>query len=144
MNTLVKNNGNYYPTLFETFFGKNIFDHFFAPEISGSRPAVNVVETDHNYRLELAAPGLKKEDFKINVDGDRLIVSAERKNVSEEKGEKYSRREFSYQSFNRVFTLPDHVKSEAISANYEAGVLSINLPKVEAQASAPVREIKIG
>lgn len=144
MNALVRTNGNYYPTLFDSFFGKNIFDHFFTPEIPASRPAMNVVEHEKGYRVEFAVPGMSKEDIKINVEDGRLLIKAEKKNITEDKGEKYSRKEFSYQSFSKVFTLPDTVNADQISAFYEAGVLSINLPKLEAPSSAPVREIKIG
>lgn len=143
MKTLVRTNNNYHPTLFDSVFGKNIFDHFLSPESTSLKPAVNVVESEKEFRVELAAPGLKKEDFIINVENDRLAISAERKNVSEEKGEKYSRKEFSYHSFNRVFTLPEIVNGEKISANYDAGVLSVTLPKKEAEATPTARQIEI-
>ncbi len=143
MSTIVRKNGSYYPTLFDSVFGKNTLDHFFVPDYSTNKPAVNVIESENGFRIELAVPGLKKEDFKIDVDGDRLTISAEKKNESEEKGEKYSRKEFSYQSFQRAFTLPETVDAEKISAVYEAGILNISVPKKELPAAPSPRQIEI-
>lgn len=146
MNTIVRKNGSYYPTLFDSVFGKNTLDQFFVPDYSANKPAVNVIESENGYRIELAVPGLKKEDFKIGVDGDKLTISAEKKNESEEKGdkgEKYSRKEFSYQSFQRAFTLPETVDAEKISAAYEAGILNISVPKKELPAAPSPRQIEI-
>ena len=106
-------------------------------------PTVNIIESDDNYRLEMAAPGLKKEDFKINVENDRLIVSSEKKTEASDKNEKYTRQEFSYSSFLRSFTLPEVVNLEAINANYENGILSLTLPKKEEAKPKAPREIKI-
>ncbi len=143
MNTIVRKNGNYYPTLFDSVFGKNTLDQFFVPDHSANKPAVNVIESENGYRIELAVPGLKKEDFKIAVDGDKLTISAEKKNESEEKGEKYSRKEFGYQSFQRAFTLPETADAEKISAAYEAGILNISVPKKELPAAPSPRQIEI-
>lgn len=143
MNTIVRKNGSYYPTLFDSVFGKNTLDQLFVPDYSANKPAVNVIESENGYRIELAAPGLKKEDFKIGVDGEKLTISAEKKNESEENGEKYSRKEFGYQSFQRVFTLPETVDAEKISAAYEAGILNISVPKKELPAAPSPRQIEI-
>ena len=106
-------------------------------------PAVNIVETDENYRLEMAAPGLKKGDFKISVENDVLTVSTEKKTESTEKNEKYSRKEFSYSSFLRSFTLPEIVDMDRINANYENGIMTLLLPKKEEAKPKSPREIKI-
>ena len=106
-------------------------------------PAVNIVETEHNYRLEMAAPGLKKEDFKVKVENDILTISTEKKTETSEKDEKYTRKEYSYSSFLRSFTLPDFVEMDQINAGYENGVLTLTLPKKEEAKPKSPREIKI-
>jgi HSP20 family protein len=103
--------------------------------------AVNIKEEDKSFLLELAAPGLKKEDFKINVEKNLLTISSEVKTENEEKTENYSRKEFGFTSFSRSFKISDNILVDEISANYEDGILKVNLPKnVEAKLS---REIKI-
>lgn len=141
MNTLVKHNGHY-PTLVRGIFGKDLMDDFFAPAFGGSSPAVNVIENEEGYRIELAAPGLHKTDFKVNLDRNRLSIAAQKKN---EEGDtnKYTRREFSYASFQRSFTLPSTVDGEKINATYTDGILSIDLPKREEAKVKPNRTIEI-
>ena len=117
-----------------------VFDHFFNGGISDfigsdflvSNPSINIVETKDAYRLEVAAPGLEKEDFNLKVEKGFLQVSAERKeeNEIEEEG-KFTRREFNYTSFSRSFKLPETVDDNAINADYINGVLTVTLPKVE-------------
>ncbi len=128
--------------VFEDFTSSSWFD---SPARTSS-PAVNVKETEKSFELEVAAPGLKKEDFNIALDEDILKISAERKTETTEgqEGERYSRREFSYQSFARSFSLPETVNKEAIAASYNDGVLSIVLPKVEVEEEHKVaRRIEI-
>lgn len=108
-----------------------------------SVPGVNIIETDDSYKLQMAAPGLKKEDFKIKVENEVLTVSSETKSESTEKNEKYTRKEFSYGSFLRSFTLPEIVDMEQINANYENGILSLVLPKKEEAKPKAPKEIKI-
>jgi HSP20 family protein len=125
-----------------------MFNDFFDGLLTGdfrrtSTPAVNIVDNDDNFKLELAAPGLTKEDFKINVDNELLSISAEKKNESSEKNSRYTRKEFSYVSFKRSFNLPEIVDAENISANYENGVMTLTLPKKEEAKPKPAREIKI-
>ncbi|MEI5579364.1 Hsp20/alpha crystallin family protein, partial [Streptomyces brasiliscabiei] len=86
-------------------------------------PAVNVSETDKNYEIEVAAPGMKKDDFKVKVENGAIHISAERKEEKEEKQKNYTRQEYSYNSFSRSFTLPEDVKEDDIKAQYEDGVL---------------------
>lgn len=107
-------------------------------------PAVNVIEKDEEFAIELAAPGMKKDDFKIHLEGNVLTISSERKDHKEEKNGNYSRREFSYQSFQRSFTLPEAtVESDKVSAQYNDGILNIHIPKREEAKPKPAREIKI-
>lgn len=114
------------------------------PDIRRSTvPNVNIIETDENYRLDLAAPGLNKADFKINIENDRLTISTEKKNETSEQNEKFTRKEFSYHSFLRSFTLPEVVNLEQINASYESGILKLVLPKKEEAKPKSPREIKI-
>ncbi len=108
-------------------------------------PAVNIKETDTNFGIELAAPGKTKEDFNIEIDHNVLTISSEEKNEKEEKDNrgKYTRREFSYSSFRRAFTLPESVNSDSINATYENGVLHVTLPKREEALPKPKRMIEI-
>lgn len=109
-------------------------------------PAVNIKETDTSFGIELAAPGKNKEDFNIEIDHNVLTISSEEKTEKEEKfnEEKYTRKEFSYASFRRAFTLPDTVNTDSINATYENGVLHVALPKREEALPKPKRLIEIG
>jgi HSP20 family protein len=108
-------------------------------------PAVNIRETAEAFEVEVAAPGMKKDDFKVELDGNRLIIQSERRDQREQKeGERYNRREFSYQSFQRVFQLPNNVvNAEQIEAKYENGLLHLVIPKREEAKQRPPRTIQI-
>ena len=106
-------------------------------------PAVNVQETEDAFHIELAAPGLTKEDFNIELDNDTLSISSEIKDESNEENDQYTRREFSYQTFRRSFNLPDTINSAEVNATYENGVLKINLAKKEEAKIQPKRLIEI-
>jgi HSP20 family protein len=110
-------------------------------------PAVNVVEHADGFRIEVAAPGLKKENFKLNLNHNNLTISASQESQKEEldkSNEKYTRREFSYSSFQRTFTLPTSVDADKIQAAYTDGILKIDLPKREEAKVKPPRQIEIG
>ncbi|HJU46392.1 MAG TPA: Hsp20/alpha crystallin family protein [Chitinophagaceae bacterium] len=94
-------------------------------------PAVNITESENEYQVSLAAPGLKKGDFKVDLDGNMLSISSEKEESKEEKEGKYNRKEYSYSSFSRSFTLPEEVNQDKIEATYEDGVLKLKLPKKE-------------
>jgi len=94
-------------------------------------PAVNVLENGDHYTISLAAPGLKKEEFNIHVDGNILTISSEKEQKKEEKDERFTSKEYSYSSFSRSFNLPDDVKQDKIDAHYDNGVLKIQLPRKE-------------
>ncbi len=136
--TIVKRNGNFqnhFPTLFDDFLNRDIFSWGLS-NFSNSNttiPAVNVKETADNYEVEVAAPGMKKKDFKVVLEGNQLTISSEKTAVKEnEEAEKYRSREFSYQSFSRTFNLQrDVVDTEKIVAKYEDGVLHLLIPKME-------------
>jgi HSP20 family protein len=134
---------NAWPSLVEEFFNGEVFPKFFDNETQNSIPAVNIVENKDEYRIDMAAPGLNKEDFKINLENNVLTVSSEKEERREEKEQKYMRKEFSYFSFNRSFTLPMTVDSEKIKATQKDGILQILIPKKEEARVKPMREIKI-
>jgi len=142
MNKLV----NYTPLgvskFFDDFFKRDI-TNFFGNDMSVNQPSVNVVETEKDYRIDVAAPGLEKDDFNLEVDRDLLVISAEKESSDEVKEDKYMRREFNYTTFTRSFQLPENVNADEIGANYENGVLKVTLPKLEEDKVAPKKRIEI-
>lgn len=148
MGTLVKRNEGGFPSfsrMFDDFFKTEfpVWSHNnFAAEGS-TLPAVNIKETDKEFSLELAAPGMKKENFNVGVEDDVLTISAEREETKEEKEENYNRKEFTYTSFQRKFTLPETIDSNKVTAKYEDGVLLLSLPKKPEAQPKPAKTIKI-
>jgi len=132
-NALIRS-GSLFPSLFDDFFKpwNEWFDTSSAVGRAITVPAVNITENVNDYNISVAAPGLKKNDFHINVDGSMLTISAEKEETKEEKEEEnYTRKEYNYSSFSRSFTLPQEVNREKIEASYEDGVLKLVLPKKE-------------
>lgn len=125
---LVRNHRHLADAAFNNFFNRSIGD-FIGSDVVNSYPAVNIHETNENYLIELAAPGLSKEDFQIQLEKNQLSVSAKKEATQIEEGTNYTRREFSYANFKRSFTLPETVDSDNINAIYENGVLSLAIPK---------------
>jgi HSP20 family protein len=131
----------------------SLFDRDFFDIESGRSPArlgvnvpsVNVRETPKEYVLEVAAPGLERKDFNIEVDNRTLTISAEKEEKKEEKSEDngYSRREYSFNSFSRSFTLPEDSKESNIDAKYENGILKLTLPKSKESTSKTVKRIEV-
>jgi HSP20 family protein len=126
-----------------TFLSPEFFDLDF-PTFKGEMnvPSVNIKETEKEYWVEMAAPGLERKDFKIEIENNMLSISAEKEEKKEEKAEDYARKEFSYNSFCRTFTLPENVK-ENIDAKYENGLLKVHIPKKEVTAVKPVKHIEV-
>ena len=106
-------------------------------------PALNIKETDDHFEIELAAPGFSKKDFNVTIDDGCLNIEAEKSTSKEEKEEDYTRREFSYNSFERSLQLPESVKEEAVKAQYKDGILSFNLAKKEEAKKRPPKIIQI-
>ena len=141
MTPLMRTN-NWIPAVFNDFF-----DTEYMPRANCTAPAINVKETDKAYVVELAAPGMKKEDFNGHVnDEGNLIIKMEKKqeNKEEDKSARYLRREFSYSKFEQTLLLPDDVKREDIKAKVEHGVLTVELPKVVEEKVKLSRQIEIG
>ena len=130
------------PTVFNDLFDVNLM-----PRMNTQAPAINVLESEKSYTVEFAAPGMKKEDFSVNINGEgNLIVKMERKDEQNEqsKNAHYLRREFSYAKYEQTLILPDDVEKHKISAKMDNGVLYIELPKTEPAAEKVERQIEIG
>lgn len=148
--TLVKRNGsmlNPLPMLFDDFFNRDFFNwnNSNYSDTNTTIPAVNIKETAENYEVEVAAPGMSKKDFKVELDGNVLTISSEINHQKEEEGQgRYFRKEFSFQSFQRTFTLQkDVVDIDKIEARYENGLLQLLIPKKEEVKQKPPRLIQI-
>ena len=130
----------------------SVFDDFFKPWNEWNSgflgrtlnvPAVNITEQKDEYHVSLAAPGMKKDDFNIDVDGNMLTISSEKEESKEEKEKKFTRKEYSYSSFSRSFTLPEEINKEKIEARYEDGVLKISLPRKEEAKKPTAKHIAV-
>lgn len=148
--TLAKLSNNWmnsFPTYFDRFFENDLMDWNGKnySKTNTTLPAVNIQENENEFVIDVAVPGFKKEDFQVNYENGLLSISSELKNESEDsENGKYTRREFSYQSFKRSFTVADKlVDGDKITANYENGLLHITLPKREEAKPKPKREIEI-
>lgn len=132
------------PSLVDDFFGKDMLSNFFDDYQTGiCIPAVNIIEGSEDFRIEVAAPGLDKKDFKIDVKDNVLFISSEKRQEDEKKNEKIMRREFSYSSFSRSFSLPNTVDTDKIRASHKDGILNITIPKREEAKERPPRQISI-
>jgi HSP20 family protein len=144
--TLIRTSNRLYPSVFNHLFNRELVDWNnagFSSEDS-TLPAVNILEDENRIQIEVAAPGMKKEDFKIDLEHNRLTVSAEISSEDTESGEKYSRKEFSYRSFRRLFNIPvETIDGEQIQAAYKDGILVVTLPKREELKPKPARAIEI-
>ncbi|HLX65765.1 MAG TPA: Hsp20/alpha crystallin family protein [Puia sp.] len=134
------------PSIFHDFFKP--WDRWFDTN-GGSTPnmmtvpAVNIVEKQDHYEISLAAPGMKKDDFNIDVEGNLLTISAEKEEKREDKDDRHTRQEFNYTSFSRAFTMPDGVVRDKIDASYENGLLRLMLPKTEEAKKTASKHIAV-
>jgi len=126
----------------DDLFSKSFHDFSGGQLFRQNAPAINVLDLEKEIRLEVAAPGLEKNDFKINVENNYLVISAEKKQENAESKEHYTRKEFSFQTFKRMYELPENVNGESITARYENGILNISIPKT-VPAEKPVKSIVI-
>ena len=131
-------NQNWLPSIFNDFFDNNWME-----KANATAPAINVVESDKDYKVEVAVPGMTKEDFNIHLgDENELVISMEKKVENEDKeNKKYLRREFSYTKFQQSLYLPDKVDKEKITANVANGVLTIELPKYSQEEKAKINRV---
>ena len=137
---LMKKHSNYLPTLVNDFWGEDLFP---GREQNWSlNPAVNIIEGDNDFKVEVAAPGINKEDFRVNVEKSVLEVAVATKAENEVKDGQYIRKEFNYSEFRRTFSLPASVDADKIKASHKNGVLTIEVPKKEEAVIKP-KQIKI-
>src|ERR1700748_2145530 len=127
---------------FNDVFDSILNDSFLSDKLASRVPAVNISESENEFHIELAAPGLKKEDFKINLDKNVLSVSADKKTETTDETKKFSKREYNYTSFNRSFTLPESADQTDIEADYTDGILKLTIAKKE-EAKVQSREIAV-
>ena len=142
MTPMMRRNAAWLPSVFN-----DLFDNEFMPKANCTAPAINVKETDKAYIVELAAPGMKKEDFNVHInDEGNLIIKMEQKEErkDEDKSTRYLRREFSYSKYEQTLILPDDVERDQIKASVEHGVLTVELPKHEEEKVKVSRQIEIG
>ncbi len=129
-------------TIADHFFNGSIAD-FVGSDFVNNQPSVNILESDKDFKIELAAPGLEKKDFQLKVEEDQLKIAFEKKTKEATEDKKFTRREFSYSSFERTFNLNDEVDKNNISASYENGILNITIAKKEIDEKEIKRTIEI-
>jgi HSP20 family protein len=147
MSVLTKNNGTKFPSVFSDFFetDKLFPSDWFNKDWSEWIPSANVTENGNEYKVELAIPGMKKDEIHVNVEDDMLTITGEHKEEKEEKEkDKFTRKEFHYGSFSRAFRLPSAIKQDQIEAKFEDGLLRLCIPKSEEAKEKPKKEIKVG
>jgi len=140
---LARINRSYVPAYWDDFFNDGVFTKGYGMRNTGSAPSVNIIENEKDFTLEFAAPGISKEDIKIDLDNDILTVSYEHKEKKDEKKRNYLKCEFSYSSFSRRFQLPETIDSEHIKASHDRGILSISLPKKDEVVTKAQKSIEI-
>lgn len=140
---LARLNRDYVPAYWDDFFNDGFFNQLSSATSNSNTPAVNVSEDEKGYTIEVAAPGLTRKDFNLEVDDDILTISTGQKESKEEKKENYLRREFNYHTFKRSFRLPETVDQEQIRATHESGILTLSLPKKKEAVQEAPRQIEV-
>ncbi len=140
---MLRPRGSNVPSLVDAFFGDDFLSNFFDNTNLGTVPAVNIIENKDEFAIEVAAPGLEKKDFNVDIHNNVLTISSEKEFSNEQKDEKVMRREFSYTAFKRSFSLPDGADSDKIKATYKEGILTVSIPKKEEAKEKPARQISI-
>ena len=131
----------------ESFLSRDFFDFgsdFFTPRLGVTVPSVNIRETDKDFLFEVAAPGLERKDFDLEIDNHVLRISVEKEEAREEKDNNYFRKEYTYNSFCRSFTLPENIRESNIDAKYENGILKVVVPKAKETPVQQVKKIAVG
>jgi HSP20 family protein len=142
--TLIKSNGNLIPFGMDNFFDDDFFDNkWLEKKLKHTLPAVNIKENKNEFNIEFAAPGFAKKDFNIDLDDNVLTISAEKEKEKNEENDNFTRKEFSYNSFSRSFTLPKTINGDKIDAKYTDGILKLSIPKMEVTKLLPKKEIKV-
>ena len=144
--TLIRTSDKLYPAFFNNLFSRELMDWNNAgySAMDATLPAVNIREDGDRIQIDVAAPGMQKEDFKVHLDQNRLTVSAAKEEDTSDAGDRYSRKEFNYSSFSRQFNIPvETINGDQIQATYKDGILSLSLPKWEELKPKPAREIEV-
>jgi len=145
MTSLKRKNSGLLPSLASNLFENELLAprlfNFWNNEMVN--PAANIAETNTEYKIDLSAPGLKKDDFKIEIDNGMLTVSCEKEEETKDGDKEYKVREYSYNSFTRTFQLPENVKDDQINAKYTDGVLHLTIPKNETSIQKPKKKIQV-
>ena len=140
---LARINRSYVPAYWDDFFNDKFFNQLNSANCKGNSPAVNISEDDNGYTIELAAPGIARKDFNLEVENDVLTISTEKKESKEESKPNFLRREFDYQTFKRSFQLPETIDQDKIKASHEAGILTLTIPKKEEEIQKAPRQIEV-
>jgi HSP20 family protein len=143
---LVKRDVGYVPTLsnfFDDFFTRDLFNWPSSSSTGTSIPKVNIYETDNEFHVEMAAPGMTKDDFKVELDNNMLTISSQKETEESDDKKNYQRKEYSFQAFVRSFHLPDSAEAEKINAKYVDGILNLVIPKKEEAKRKAIKTIKI-
>lgn len=143
--SLLRRTGGMYPSFMEDFFDDKWSGQGNGFDTGTKIPAVNIRESEEEFEIQVAAPGMEKKDFDLSIENNTLSISADRKSENEEKDAKgrFTKREFSFSSFKRSFSLPDSVNDEHIKARYENGILKVEIPKKEEARPRSPRQITI-
>lgn len=131
------------PSFVGDFFGDDLLSTFFDSSNTGTVPAVNITENNDEFTIELAAPGLEKNDFNVDFHSNVLAISCHKEQKSEENDDKIMHREYSYTAFTRSFTLPEGTDGDKVKASYKEGILTVKVPKKDEAKEKPVRKISI-
>lgn len=145
MNSLIRRNG-FIPSnssFFDDFMKRDLMSWDNWSNLGSSLPKVNIMETNDEFKVEMAAPGMNKNDFHVELDNDMLTIHAELSSENKDENTSFTKREFSYQSFKRSFYLPNMVEADKIKARYKDGILSLEIPKKEEAKRKPVKSISI-
>jgi len=137
---LVKRHSNYLPSLVSDFWGEDLFP---GEQNWNLTPAVNIIDGEKDFTVEVAAPGLLKEDFKVHIEKNILEISAEKKNENVTENKKFVRKEFSFSEFKRTFSLPSYVDTEKIKAEHKNGILIVEIPKKDEAIPKPRKQIAV-
>jgi len=140
---LARINRNYVPAYWDDFFNDRFYKQFNSSACQTHAPAVNVMEDEKSYQIEVAAPGVQKSDFSLELENDVLTISTEKKEDKQDQKPNYLRREFNFQSFKRSFELPESIDQEGIKASHEAGILIVTLPKREEVVQKVTKQIEV-
>jgi HSP20 family protein len=140
---LARINRSYVPAYWDDFFNDRFFNQLNSKNSNGNSAAVNIYEDEKGYTIEVAAPGISRKDFNLELENDVLTISTEGKESKDEKKHNFLRREFNFRSFKRSFELPETIDQDKIKATHDAGILTLSLPKKEEVVQKTPRQIEV-